>query len=196
MPKMKNLVIFGGWARNEISYQGLINNAPAGWKVYYISNPELLPNKRFYLLGHSLGGALALEFVCHHPDMVEKLFLVDSEGIYGQESLAQTVKNFFQTHALHGRKKAHENIKALFRTLRRPILHYKLAHFAHHADMKEKAKRIKVSTTILWGEKDHLTPLWQGERLHKLIKGSKLVVLKDMDHDWILHSPYLFWKNV
>lgn len=193
---MKNLVIFGGWGRNEKSYQGLINNALEGWKIYYISNPEFIPNKRFYLLGHSLGGVLALEFACHHLDMVEKLFLVDSEGIYGHESLPQVLRNFLKTHTLQGKKKAGENLKAIYRILRRPVFHFKLAHFAHHANMEEEAKAIKVPTIILWGEKDHLTPLWQGEKLHGLIKGSKLVVLKDMYHDWILLHPELFWQNI
>lgn len=212
---MKNLVLFWGWTRNEKSYQGLIESAPKDWKIFTVSYEELIPKgkiedfhnnilqflkanslKRFYLLGHSLGGSLALEFTYHHPEMLERLFLVDSEGIYGHESLPQVMKNFLKTHTLQGKKKAGENLKAIYRILRRPILHLKLAHFAHHADVQQEAKSIKVPTTILWGEKDHLTPLWQGERLHHLITTSNFIILAGQGHDWILYQPELFWQNI
>lgn len=211
----KNLLILGGWGRNEKSYQHLIVSTPPDIKIYFISYEDLIPNgqidgfnervlefldknnlDKFYLMGHSLGGALALEFSYHNPGRVEELILIDSAGIYGQETISQALKSFFKSHTLHGKKKALENIKALYRIIRKPLLHYKLAHFAHHIDLQQEAKTIKIPTIILWGEKDYLTPLWQGQKLHELIKGSKLIVLKGMDHDWILHSPELFWQNI
>lgn len=210
-----NLVLFWGWSRDARSYQGLLDSAPANWKIFIISYEELIPNgkiddfdenaikfleknnlNKFNLMGHSLGGALALEFAYHHPQKVQKLYLVDSEGIYEQASLPKLVANFFKSQSLYGKKKSLENIKALYRALKNPKLHYKLAHFAHHANLQEEAKSIKVPTIILWGEQDHLTPLWQGQKLHDLINGSKFVILKGMDHDWVLHSPELFWKNI
>lgn len=147
-------------------------------------------------MGHSLGGALALEFAYHQPQMVERLFLVDSEGVYGAENIFQLTSNFFRSHTSHVRRKAVENIKAIYRIARKLMLHLRLAHYAHHIDLQKEAREMKVPTTILWGEQDHLTPLWQGQALHQAIPGSKLIILKEMDHDWILHSPELFWENV
>lgn len=209
----ENLLLLWGWTRNERSYEKLINTSPENWNILTLSYEELMPGGRpervndvilnfleelgldqVNLMGHSLGGALALEFAYHNPERVKRLFLVDSEGIYGHESLRQLIWNFLRAHS---KKVAlSENLKAVYRTLRKPILHARLAHFAHHADLQEQARSIKVPTLIIWGEKDRLTPPEQGKRLHKLIPSSRLIILENMDHDWVLHSPEKFWENI
>lgn len=212
---MKNLVLFWGWTRNEVSYKSLIDAAPKDWKIYQISFADIAPGgnrnnfqqnildffkknnlSKACVMGQSLGGAFAIEFACHNPDKVEHLYLVDSEGIYGEESLAKMTKNLLLSTSMYASKKAFENFKAVYRLLRNPIQNGRLAHYGHHANLEQEAKMLKVSTTILWGEKDNLTPIWQGQKLHSLIKNSKLVLLKDMDHDWILHRPELFWESI
>jgi len=209
------LIIFGGWARSPKSYENLISSAPLGWKVLVVPHQELMPvsdasklNKnilrflekhnlsRINLLGHSLGGSLALEFAYANHNNVKRLFLVDSEGIFGNETIFEVGRNFFKSHLLHTSKKILENIRSIARIVRKPVMHMSLAKHAHRIDLQTEAKSIKVPTTILWGEKDRLTPLWQAQRLHRLIKESRLVVLKNMDHDWILHFPEGFWNNL
>ncbi|GEM_PF-6928994 len=217
MPKIteENLLLFWGWTRNGTSYEKLIENAPEGWNVYTLKFEDLMKagwvNKlaenvtrfldeknleRINVVGHSMGGALALEYAYQHPERVEQLFLLDASGIYGQETISQLVFSFFKSHLLHGRKKGVENLKAMWRVFRRPIVHLKLAHYARKIDLQEEAKNIKVPTTLIWGENDYLNPLWQGKKLHQLIRNSKFIVLSGMDHDWPLHAPELFWKNV
>lgn len=210
----KNLVLFWGWNRNEKSYQGLIDVAPEGWNIYHISYPELIPNGRLdklqenvlkflaengldqaYLLGHSLGGALALEFAYHHANKVKGLFLIDSEGVYdGNSSLKSLFNVALHSRMLTGGMK--DNLRDLFRSLRNPILHAKLGHLAHHLDVTDEASKLAVPTTIMWGDADRIVSIDQGQRLHYLIKGSKLVILKGQGHDWILNSPELFWQNI
>lgn len=211
---MKNLVLFWGWSTTEKSYNGLIKSAPKNWKVYHASYPKLIPSGRLdklqenilkflernhlsrtNILGHSLGGALALEFTRHHPNKVERLYLIDSEGVYDGKSLLNALWNVtVHSGSISGNTK--ENLRALFRVLRSPILHARLGHFAHHVDLQEEAKEIKVPTTIIWGKNDHIIPLWQGKRLHNLISHSKLIILENMGHNWILEHPELFWENI
>lgn len=213
--KRKNLLMFCGWLRSQRSYEELIKIAPADYNLYVLSYEELMPNGQIdkfqenvinflknnnletvSIVGHSLGGALALECTYHNPDKVNQLFLVDSEGIYGHENLLQLARNFIRSNLSRQGSCNMKHVADLSRIFKKPLLHLKLAHFAHHANLQEEAISIKVPTMILWGEKDQLTPLWQGQKLHQLIENSKLIVLKDMDHDWILHSPELFWKNI
>lgn len=211
----ENLVAFWGWTRTEQTYKKLVESAPKDWRVLAISYEDLLPRgdinafqdavlkflednglREVNLVGHSLGGALAVEFAYHHPEKVRRLYLVDSEGVYGHETIREVIRNFLRTHGSHGQKKMGENIEALYRTLRKPLWHAKLAHFAHHAHVHEEASALKVPTVIIWGEKDNITPLWQGQKLNEWIPGSRLVVLTGVDHDWIIHSPELFWQNI
>lgn len=190
-----NLVVFCGWGRSSSSYKKLTQTAPKDWRIFFVTHPDEVSEKAC-ILGHSVGGALAIEFTFHYPQRVKKLFLVDSEGIYGQENLLKLIHNFLKTHTVQVKKKMVDNIRLIFRMLKKPKLHYKLANFGHHANLLKESQGIKVPTTIIWGEKDYLTPSWQAEKLHQLIPNSKLVILKDMDHDWILHSPQLFWENI
>ncbi len=211
---MKDLVIFWGWTRNEKSYQGLINSAPKDWKVYPVSYEYLMPHgnlrvfkqnfleylkqnnlEKFYLMGHSLGGALALEFAYYYPEKVKELFLIDSEGVYEPQPIFQIIKNVFRQHPKY-KNLPHHRWTSFRRILRHPVLHTKLGYHAHNIDLQEEAKNLKVPTTIIWGEDDHLTPINQGQRLHQLISNSEFISLANEGHDWILYSPELFWQNI
>lgn len=211
---MKNLVILWGFNRHAISYQGLVDSAPEDWRVYQIPYSQLMPNgknsqlfknlldfinrkklNKVHLLGHSLGGALALDFVIHHPEVVEALFLVDSAGVYDQKPL---LNGFYKTvrYGSATSTKWYKNAQELIKTLRTPILYTKLGFYAHHANLDEQAKSLKMPVTLLWGKNDRITPVWQGEKLHQSILGSKLIVLPNQGHDWIITSPGKFWQNI
>lgn len=212
---MNYLVIIGGAGSNESSYRKLKKIAPDDWKIWVLPPFKLLFKNNFqniniplseffkennlskvYLLGHSLGGAIAIKFAHDKPDYIKQLVLVDSEGITSNETIYDTSLNFLKDGSINKTKALREKLSDLCKTLRNPGIYLKLAKLAPCLDMTESAKKIKVPTIILWGEKDLLVPLWKGKELHKLIAGSKLEVLKDMDHHWLLHSPELFWKQV
>lgn len=211
----EDLLMFWGWTRNDHSYKGLVDTAPKNWQIHTINFEDLVTHgwidklsenvrqhleeknlNKVHVMGHSMGGALALQFTHQNPKLVNSLYLLDSAGVYGHETLPQLFTNFFKSHSLHGSKKAKENSKAMYRAFRRPLAHLRLAKYAQFVDLQEEAKQIRVPTTLIWGEKDHLIPVWQGERFHELIPGSKLIVLPGMDHDWPLHAPRLFWENI
>ena len=214
---VKNLVLLPGWTRSERSYRGLINSCPKDYKLtialhekvcpkghiedFLINFPKFLKEKglnKIILAGHSLGGALAIEFTLKYPQMVDKLILIDSAGVYGRENIFELSKNFLKNIFLTGRGKA--KLWLAFRNsanlVRKFPMHLKLGNYAFKVDLQAHGSKIQVPTVILWGEKDHLTPLWQGEKLHKVMPHSKFIVLKNMYHDWILPHPELFWQNI
>jgi pimeloyl-ACP methyl ester carboxylesterase len=43
-------------------------------------------------------------------------------------------------------------------------------------------KAIDIPTLIIWGDKDDITPLWQGTYLTKLFQNSRLEIMKDVGH--------------
>jgi len=212
---MEDLVLFWGWTRDDNSYKGLTDLAPKGWRIYDLNLEELAQKgfistlsenitkfldekklKRVSLVGHSMGGALALQYAYHNPERVKKLFLLDSSGIYGHEKIPQLIKNFILSQTILNRKKAPENLRVFYRIFRKPFVYIKLANYAHKVDLQKEARDIRVPTVIMWGEKDKLIPLWQGQKLHKLIKNSKFIVLPNVGHDWPLYKPELFWESI
>lgn len=209
---MNNLVILPGWTRDKRSYKKFIEAAPSNWKVFVPSYNELKPHKgidyfkerllnflernqlsKINLLGHSLGGALAVSFAASYRDIVKRLFLVDVKGLHKSESLFYDFCNVLRERR---RRSIYNSLVALFRTLRHPIINVRLGLLAHYANVKKEATRIKVDTAIFWGERALIAPLSHGKTLRKLILNSKLFILKGVDHDWILNSPELFWSKV
>lgn len=210
-----DMLFFWGWTRNDHSYRGLVDKATKGWNIHALNFEYLteggwiseinrnvikyLEEKKLQhvsIMGHSLGGAFALQFAHAYPEKVKHLYLLDACGVYMHMSLPVLVKNFFLSNTHHGKRKSNENIKASLRFLRKPLRDARLASYAYKVDLQKEAAEVHVPTTILWGEKDHLNPLEQGKRFHELIKNSKLIILPNMDHDWPLHKPELFWENV
>jgi pimeloyl-ACP methyl ester carboxylesterase len=51
---------------------------------------------------------------------------------------------------------------------------------------------INVPSVLIWGEKDNVTPLPQGRRLHALLKGSTIDVLSDVGHIPHIEAPDAF----
>ncbi len=215
---MKNMVLFWGWTRNDRSYKSLIDSTPKGWKVYTLNYEDLMKAGwidkleenvsqfldknnlgKIRLAGHSMGGALALEYAFQNPGRVKHLYLLDSSGVYGNENIPYLIDNFFTSQSVYGFDREEtliENLRAVYRIFKNPIAHLKLAYYAYRVDLQDKAKKIKVSTTLIWAANDKMTPLWQGKKLHKLIKGSKLIVLPKTGHNWPMYKPELFWENI
>jgi pimeloyl-ACP methyl ester carboxylesterase len=56
----------------------------------------------------------------------------------------------------------------------------------------EELGAISREMLLLWGEKDTATPLEQGRRLEKAMKGSALIELKGAGHYAFLDKPHEF----
>ncbi|MEX2013154.1 MAG: alpha/beta hydrolase [Candidatus Levyibacteriota bacterium] len=209
------MVLFWGWTRNDTSYRRLIETAPGRFHIHTLSFQNFMKSSwvnqlsdnvtkyldeknlgKVDLVGHSLGGAFALEYAYYHPERVRHLYLLDSSGILDKRSLTSLLVDFFSSQSIRERKKMVENLRAVYRILRWPIVYWKLAYYVRHIDLEEEAQQIKTPTTIIWGGKDKLNPLWQGEKLQELIKNSRLIILDSMNHDWPLYKPELFWDNI
>ncbi len=151
--------------------------------------------KKVSVVGHSIGGFFAIKFAASFPESVDRLFLIDSEGVYEKEKIESLFINFARTHLKHGKAKALNNIKSVYNLLKNPLFMIRLVRLAHLGDLTGDLFKISAKTTIIWGREDRLTPVWQGEIMNKFLRNSKLIVLAGMDHDWILHKPQLFWEN-
>jgi pimeloyl-ACP methyl ester carboxylesterase len=52
--------------------------------------------------------------------------------------------------------------------------------------------KLTMPTLLIWGDKDTITPLWQGEKLNKTISNSSLNVLKGLGHIPHIEDPDQF----
>lgn len=142
------------------------------------------------ILGHSNGGRIAIAFALKHPDKIKNLILIDSAGIYHNEFSIALKRSVFKIIAKAG-KKILNNGSA------RKLL-YKMVGEGDYenanknmkktminllgADKYLKIENITTPTTIIWGEKDKITPLSDGKVLNQKIIGSKLFIINNTRH--------------
>lgn len=155
--------------------------------------------RRAVLAGHSLGGRIAIKFAASYPDRVEKLVLISAAGIPFQSLrgfLLTMGRRLFQTvfyafpdfgpilrlknllGATFGSRDYRITHGALRETLKKVLAE----------DLRGDAARISAPTLLLWGRRDQITPLRDGEEYHTLIKESRLEILEG-GHFVFLEQP-------
>lgn len=146
------------------------------------------------LVGNSLGGWIALDFTVQHPEMVDKLVLVDSLGLPwgGAASVDLNPSSLAGWRALleslfYDKKMVSDGfVQKVFSDSMRSNVSYTiqrtLAGFAQANFEDEKLQSIHAPTLVVWGRNDELVKTDQGEKFRNGIPGAKLVVLEQCGH--------------
>ncbi len=158
------------------------------------------------LLGHSYGGRIIIK-LSNRPDLpftIEKNILVDAAGIMPRRSLGYKLR--VKLYKLGKAVLKSRLISALYPgALNRLQKKFGSADYAAaspvmrgclvkavNEDLEPLLPGIKAETLLIWGDKDTATPLSDGQKMEKMIKGSGLVVFSGAGHYSFLEQPYLF----
>lgn len=165
--------------------------------------------KHFYLFGHSMGGAIALRYAEHHANNIDALILIDAMGMEqtksdGVKLVEQSDKNPLYDVCTKERLETLSNysmykppyipdiiMDALLseKCARRELEKVLYEDLYIDVDLSDVAKTIHIPTLILWGEKDRMTHIDNATLFHHTIKGSQLVIFKEIGHVPILEDP-------
>ena len=209
---MKKIFILHGWAydtkkwepfleklrRNNVDpillkIPGLTDKIDKPWNIDdYVNwlDTKLQGQKNIILLGHSNGGKIALSYAIKYPGNINKIFLLNSAGIYHNDPVIRIKRLIFGYLAKFGKK---------FTTS--PVLKNILYKVVGENDynqssnvMKEtmqnlininltpKLQEIKTPTIVIWGENDTITPVSDAHVFNNGIKKSKLIVIDNARH--------------
>jgi len=160
------------------------------------------------LVGNSLGGWVALDFTLRHPQMVEKLVLVDAAGLRptaalnwpegGRMTLSPiTTKWFFELMEANKQwATADLGPNAFERHVQNGDSYTVASSVAEmltgHDFEDKKLGNVRVPTLIIWGRDDLLIPLAMGEQFHKGIAGSQMIVMDGTGHIPMVGKPAEF----
>ncbi len=157
--------------------------------------------RKSYLVGHSLGGAIAQRVALTHPDAVKGVVLVATgarlkvlplilEGIKG--NFEETIKKI--TQFAYSRKASSEYIERGISELMRcpPDVLYGDFLACDRFNLMNELEEIHVPTLILCGQEDGLTPVKYSEFLHSRIKDSKLAIIPEAGHMVMMEQPKAF----
>lgn len=152
---------------------------------------EQLPsNKKVILLGHSFGGQIAIRLSALRPERVAKLVLIDSSGVRDHSLKAVLKRKLFWVLAKVGsvffkfswartllyklaRERDYNNAPPLLKRTMSMIL---------EDEVLEDLPKIQAPTQIVWGQGDQVTPIWMGQKMHKLIPDSSLEIVSGARH--------------
>ena len=171
------------------------------------------------LLGHSMGGGIALRFAADYPERLSRLILVDAAGILHRSVLTRYMASFspkkgWQQLFSQSFKSLNEALGNAFdrleadglpvdlnvvlnnSVLRKLFFQSKPKNIAALAlvqeDFSAALDSVKVPTNIIWGEEDQVAPLRTARLLAAKIHGSQLDIIGGGGHVLILHKSELF----
>lgn len=154
------------------------------------------------LVGHSVGGRIAIKLAASRPELLGSLVLVDSAGFVtaeGKKKLLARVsilfRPFFKPKFMKGPRKAIYRLIGAEDYVETPEL-VETFKLVVNEDLTTDMKLIKTSTLIVWGERDIETPLSFAERMKTLITDSRLVIIPGAGHFSFLDNLDTFTRAI
>jgi pimeloyl-ACP methyl ester carboxylesterase len=193
-----DLLGYGRSPRPDVSYSISLEEAAV------VAFMQALHLPRADVGGWSMGGWVAMKLTLDHPELVNRLVVYDSAGVYFNS--VETAEVFTPSDVAGVRK-----LMALLSPTPRPLPEF-IARDAVRK-LQENAWVIKRSvaamlggrdlldfrlqgisrpTLVVWGGHDDLIPVEAGERIHKGISGSSMVVVEGCGH----LAPAECWRPV
>lgn len=225
------MLLVHGWLGSSYDFQTLIDELPRTRRViapdlpgcglsqktgieftpeYYLRVLELLLQSlevpRVILVGHSMGGGIAVNFTARHPQLVERLVLIDPDGLRGEEGLLGAIRRLDLIvdlgTALNNRlaiglatranvfadpsRVTKEYLDSVALTCLTPQGRRAQAQITKRvlgcSPVDELLPGLALPTLVLWGEEDRvLSPRW-AKRYVEMIPGARLAMVPSSGH--------------
>ena len=170
------------------------------------------------IIGHSLGGYIAIEYAIENKGHIEKLVLIDSSGMLDKPTplLEQYLDAAMETdpNLRYSKvKKVFENLLAVPSRLLPVIVDIFIlviekpgAKHAFESAFRnstttsinlERLKQIKdIPCLIIWGEKDNLIPVDHINKFGQILKDAKLMVIADAGHSPFVEKTAIVYQRL
>ncbi len=141
---------------------------------------------RFFLCGHSMGGLVAAYLAADFGPRVRRLALINSAGIPGPY-LTRTLLRLLQPWSWCP---PHFYTTLVGDVLRAgPLTMKKASRYISSTDIRPLLWRIKVPALVIWGERDGLTPIADGERIVRALEDGRLESVRSARHLPMVSHP-------
>lgn len=158
---------------------------------------KLLNLEKFYILGHSFGGALAVKCSLKFPEKIDRLFLVGA-ACFRRTALRKKlfyviakvfkIFSFFPGYSSFRkgfykfivRKSDYPYAEGIMKDIYLKII---------KEDLSDVLPGVQIPTVIIWGEKDDVTKIKDARLINEKIKGSRLEIIPGANHDLNTKAP-------
>lgn len=192
--------------------------APSGYATFVKHVVDKFVGQRPYvLLGHSMGGVIALRYAANFPTGIEKLVLVDTPGImhrasFSSQFLGQLLANYTRDYVppvVNTQARASGKAQQLVTRIERMNLDPAIVHgnaqlrtkmlggnplvIAGYGialeDFSSVLPNLAMPTLVIWGADDTLAPLRTGRFLAATIPGAQLAIVDRAGHVPMIENP-------
>lgn len=166
--------------------------------LFYEELMQELGLERAYVIGHSYGGLLAAELAAHRPERVTRLVLVDSLGLWLEET---PIADFFiltpderaktlwyepdgeaARAALTSPQDPEAKMEADLERTQTLATVGKFVWPIPDRNLTKRIHRITMPTLLLWGDSDAMVPPVYGDAFHQLLTNSTLKLIEKCGH--------------
>ncbi len=170
--------------------------------------------EQYHVLGHSMGGEVAMHIALNRPDAVQQLILLNSAGLADpQQGRRSRIPAFFIEHVFKNytlqrivfNRTVYDSAIASrdhfdrFYFFNKQIPARTLVKITQDNDsgmLAEQISDISQPTLVIWGRQDEIIPLEQGIRLNSKLQNSQMVVLENCGHLPYLEMPQELFLHV
>ena len=169
-----------------------------------------LPNK-FHLLGHSMGGIVAMELVKQHSKRVLSLALLNTNPYEEKQELkdrrnktlkeldaldlislmkSDYISRYFPDDC-RDKNKLIQQCVDMAHILDKKVFYNQSVALRDRKDQTSILENVDCKTLIICGERDQLCPVSYHSDMNKMIKNSDLIVLEGVGHMPIIECPLI-----
>ena len=169
-----------------------------------------LPNK-FHLLGHSMGGIIAMELVKQHSKRVLSLALLNTNPYEEKQELkdkrnktlkeldaldlislmkSDYISRYFPDDC-RDKNKLIQQCVDMASILDKKVFYNQSVALRDRKDQTSILENVDCKTLIICGERDQLCPVSYHFDMNKMIKSSDLIVLEGVGHMPIIECPLI-----
>jgi len=200
-----DLIGFGGSDKPKIDYTV---SYFAQFIKCFLAQIGIKDSDKIVLIGHSLGGYIAIEYAIENREQIEKLVLIDSSGMLNQPT--PLLEQYLDAALENDPNIRYSKVKKVFESLLAepfrllPILvdlfisviekpgakhafEYAYRNSTSTSLNLERLENIKdIPCIIIWGEKDNLIPSDHIIKFTQILTNAKTMVVSDAGH-----SPFV-----
>lgn len=176
---------------------------------FYLDVLEALANGRVHIVGHSLGGWIAMEMAIRSTQSIMSLTLIDAAGIHvpgvprGDMFIgpASALGQLFFADAAVGENWAAEwqatsALQEAYDKNRYAAAKYTWQPRLYNPKLEKWLHRIDVPTHVIWGEGDRLIPPQHAAALAAQIRGAERSMLPNAGHLIDIEQPDLLAQSI
>ncbi|MBN2157233.1 MAG: alpha/beta hydrolase [Candidatus Lokiarchaeota archaeon] len=161
-------------------------------------------NTELYLVGHSLGGMIALVYAVENPEQIKKMVIADSFCHVTHDATTDVISRvnnnpldkFAMGISTRGLKPYDKEIAEYIASMVTDYMTKEDCLTATAASagfsMCKYLKQIEIPTLVLVGNDDITTPVWASGMIHDWLQNSELTIIPNSGHLTIFDHPKEF----